>query len=79
MSHCCATYAKYGKNGLASGVNNALASIAITIQSYGLVTVVDYAGWKIAYILLVILLLIAELCLILSLPMWNKLKNNKLK
>ena len=78
MSHCCAAYAKYGKNGLASGVNNALASIAITIQSYGLVTVVDYAGWKIAYILLVILLLIAELCLVFSLPMWSKFKNNKL-
>ena len=74
MSHVCAAFAKYGKNGLASGVNNALASIAIVIQSYGVVLVADHAGWKGASYLFVALLIVAMVGALIALPMWNRFK-----
>ena len=77
MSHCCAAFAKYGKNGLASGVNNALASIAIMIQSYVVVVIADHAGWKSVNILSVALLIVSVICLVVALPLWKNFKSMK--
>lgn len=79
MSHVFAAFAKYGKNGLACGVYNSLASIAIVVQSYGVLLVADHAGWKGACCLFVILLIVAIVGALIALPMWNRFKQGRIK
>lgn len=74
MSHICAAFARYGKNGLASGVNNALASIAIVLQSYGVVLVADHAGWSTVCWLYMSLLVVAIMGALIALPLWKRFK-----
>ena len=42
MSHFSALFVKFGKNGLASGVYNSAAAIAIMIQNYGILSLAEH-------------------------------------
>ena len=44
MSRCNAAFAKYGKNGVAAGVNNSASAVAFMIQNYVVVAVADHSG-----------------------------------
>lgn len=79
MSHICAAFARYGKNGLASGVYNALASIAIVVQSYGVVLVADYAGWSAVCWLYISLLLFVIVGTLIALPFWKRFKQGQIR
>lgn len=74
MGHCCAAFARYGKNGLASGVNNSCSSIAIMLQSYVIVAVADNAGWKTVIYLWIVMLVISAVCLVIVIPLWRRYK-----
>lgn len=78
MSRCSASFVKYGKNGLASGIANAAASVAIMIQSYGTTYVADYAGWKMVVWLYTALLGGGILCAAVAVPLWRRFKVNKI-
>ena len=77
MSHCSAAFLRYGKNGLASGVSNAAASVAIMLQSYGVVYVADHAGWKQVVWLYFALLMISAFCATVAVRLWNNFKSKK--
>ncbi len=79
MSLCSASFVKYGKSGLASGVANSAASVAIMIQSYGTAYVADHAEWKTVVWLFIVLLGIGVLCTTISIPMWKRFKTNKIR
>lgn len=76
MSRCSAGFVRYGKNGLASGVANAAASVAIMIQSYGTAYVADQAGWKLVVWLFIALLSASVLCTGVAIPLWRRFKTN---
>ena len=78
LSRCNAAFAKYGKNGVASGVNNAFAAIAYMVQNYVIVRVADGAGWKTVIYLWIILLAIAGVLLVIAIPLWSRFKQNKI-
>ena len=78
MSRCSASFVKYGKNGLASGIANAAASVAIMIQSYGTTYVADHAGWKMVVWLYTALLGVGILCAAVAVPLWRRFKVNKI-
>ena len=75
MSWCSAAFAKYGKNGVASGVTNSFTAAAYMIQNYAIVRVADSAGWRTVIHLWVALLGIAGILLVIALPLWSKFKN----
>jgi sugar phosphate permease len=77
MVHFAAAFAKYGKNGSAVGTNNSFASIAIMIQSYGLVAIADHSGWNMVIYLWIILLIVSVILLIVAQPLWTKFKKGK--
>ncbi len=74
MSHCSARFAKYGKSGVASGVSNAAASLAITVQSYGTAYVAENSGWNVVIWIFIGLLGVGVLCSIIAVPMWKRFK-----
>lgn len=76
MSRCSASFVKYGKNGLASGVANAAASVAIMIQSYGTAYVADHAGWQMVVWLFIVLLGVSILCTGVAIPLWRRFKTD---
>ena len=78
VSHACAAFAKYGMNGLATGVYNALASLSIVAQSYGVVKIADYSGWNVACYFLFALLLIAGASTLIAIPLWKKFKQGRI-
>jgi len=78
MSRCSASFAKYGKSGLASGVSNSAASVAIMVQSYGTAYVADNAGWKMVVWLFIVLLGVGVVCTGIAVPMWKRFKRNKI-
>lgn len=80
MSRCSASFAKYGTSGLASGVYNSAASIAITIQSYGVAYVADHtkSGWMVVVWLFIVLLGLGVVCSRIAVPMWKRFKANKI-
>lgn len=78
MSRCSASFAKYGKSGLASGVSNSAASVAIMVQSYGIAYVADVSGWNTVIWLFLALLGIGILCGGIAIPLWKRFKMNKL-
>ncbi len=78
MSRCNAAFAKYGKNGVACGVNNAFTSTAFMVQNYVIVRVADDAGWKTVIYLWIILLAIASIFLGIAIPLWSRFKQNKI-
>ena len=73
-SRCCAFFAKYGKNGLASGVNNGFSSIGFVIQNYAIVVLADNSGWKAVVYLWIALLAVCILCVLLFIPLWSRFK-----
>lgn len=77
MSRCSAMFVKYGKNGLASGINNSSAAIAIMIQSYGVLSLADHQGWKSVTWLWLILLILSCLCAAVAVPLWRRFKAAK--
>lgn len=79
MSRCSASFVKYGKSGLASGVANSAASVAIMLQSYGTAYVADNAGWKMVVWLFIALLGIGVLCSGIAIPLWKRFKTNKIR
>ena len=79
MSRCSASFAKYGKSGLASGVSNSAASVAIMVQSYGTAYVADNAGWKMVVWLFIALLGVGVVCSGIAVPMWKRFKMNKIR
>lgn len=74
MSRCCAAFVKYGKNGLASGVCNSCAAIAIMLQSYVIVAVADNAGWKMVIYLWIIMLAVSAVSLVIAIPLWRRFR-----
>ena len=78
MSRCSASFAKYGKSGLASGISNSAASLAIMVQSYGCAYVADYAGWNMVVWLFLILLGVGALCATIAVPLWTRFKTKKI-
>lgn len=78
MSRCNAAFAKYGKNGMASGVNNAFSAIAFVVQNYVIVRVADGAGWKTVIYLWIVLLAIASVFLGIAIPLWSRFKQNRI-
>lgn len=78
VSHASAAFAKYGMNGLATGVYNALASLSIVAQSYGVVKIADYSGWNVACYFLFALLLIAGASTLIAIPLWKKFKQGRI-
>lgn len=78
-SHCCAAFAKYGMNGLAIGVYNAVASISIVIQSYGVVKIADHAGWNVACYFMIALIVVAGVGALIALPLWRRFKQGRIK
>lgn len=76
-SRCSVAFAKYGKNGTAAGLINAAASIAIMIQSYGIVAVADNLGWNAVMDIWIKLLIGSAVCLIVALPLWDTFKKRK--
>ena len=78
MSRCSARFAKYGKSGLASGVANSAASVAIMVQSYGTAYVADNAGWKMVVGLFIVLLSIGVVCAGIAIPLWRRFKTNRI-
>lgn len=77
MSHCSAAFAVHGKNGLASGVNNAFTSVGVMIQNYAVVVLADKAGWDAVVYLWIGLMVISVLCVIVTIPLWSKFRRNK--
>ena len=77
MSRCSAAFAKHGKNGLASGVNNAFSSIGFMIQNYAVVVLADKAGWDGVIYLWIGLLVISVLCVAVTIPLWSRFRVNK--
>lgn len=77
-SRCTASFGKYGKNGLASGVVNSAAAVAIMIQNYGITYVADHAGWDMVVWLFIVLLFVSAICIGIAVPLWRKFKTNKL-
>ena len=75
-SRCTACFGRYGKNGLASGVVNSAASVAIMIQNYGITYIADHAGWKMVVWLLLGLLFVSALCIGIAVPLWKNFKTN---
>lgn len=75
-SRCCAAFAKYGKNGLASGVNNSCASIAIMIQNYGILSLADYKGWNTVVWLWGVMLVACVMLAAVAFPLWRRFKKN---
>lgn len=79
MSRCSAFFVKYGKNGLASGINNSSASIAITIQNYGILSLADSQGWKSVVRLWLGLVIFSGLCAAVALPLWKRFKKGVIR
>lgn len=79
MSCCSAAFLRYGKNGMASGVSNAAASVAIMLQSYGVVYVADHAGWKQVVLLYFALLMVSAFCAAVAMRLWKNFKIKKRK
>jgi len=79
MSRCSAMFVKYGKNGLASGINNSSASVAFMIQNYGVLSLADHHGWKVVTWLWVGLMAISILCAVIALPLWKRFKKGNVK
>lgn len=77
MSRCSAAFAKHGKNGLASGVNNAFSSIGFMVQNYAVVVLADKAGWNAVIYLWIGLLTLSVLCVAVTIPLWSKFKRSK--
>ena len=77
-SRCNAAFAKYGKNGVAAGVNNAFCAIAFMVQNYVIVRVADGFGWKTVINLWIILLALSGVFLIVAIPLWSRFKQNKI-
>ena len=78
MSRCSAAFAKYGKNGVASGVNNSLTATAYMVQNYAIVRVADNAGWKTVIYLWIVLLAVTGIFLVIAIPLWSRFKKNKI-
>ena len=76
-SRCSVAFAKYGKNGTAAGLINAAASIAIMIQSYGILAVADNFGWIAVMDIWIKLLIASAVCLMIALPLWDRFKKRK--
>ena len=76
MSRCNAAFAKHGKNGLASGVNNSFVSVGIMIKNYGVVVLADKAGWDAVIYLWIGLIVISVLCVVVTIPLWSKFRRN---
>ena len=74
MSRCSAAFAKYGKNGLASGVSNTFVSVGVMIKNYGVVVLADKAGWDAVIYLWIGLMVICVLCVIVTIPLWSKFR-----
>ena len=77
MSRCNASFARYGKSGVAAGVNNSASAVAFMIQNYVIVAIADRAGWKSVMYVWIILLVVAAMFLIIAIPLWTKFKRRK--
>ena len=78
MSWCNAAYARYGKNGVASGVSNSASALAFMIQNYIIVAIADSSGWKSVIYVWIGLLLVSTLFVVIALPLWSRFKKNKI-
>jgi len=74
MSRCNAAYAKYGKNGVASGVSNSASAVAFMVQNYVIMVIADSSGWKTVIYVWIGLLLAATLFLVIAIPLWSRFK-----
>lgn len=79
MSRCSAAFARYGKNGVAAGVNNSASAVAFMIQNYVVVAVADHSGWKSVIYLWIVLLVFAGIFLTIAMPLWTKFKQGKME
>lgn len=70
-------FVKYGKNGLASAINNASASIAIMIQNYGILSLADYKGWNTVVWLWVVMLVACGMLAAVAFPLWRRFKKER--
>lgn len=77
MAWCSAAFAKYGKNGVAAGVNNASVAIAIMLQNYVIVLIADHNGWGTVVYLCIAFLIIACILTAVAMPMWTAFKKTK--
>lgn len=78
IAWCSAAFAKYGKNGVAAGVNNASVSIAIMLQNYVIVLIADHHGWGSVVYLCIAFLIVACILTAIAMPMWTAFKKRKM-
>ena len=74
MSHFSALFVKYGKNGLASGIYNSSAAIAIMIQNYGILSLAEHQGWKTVIWSWVIMLVVCVILAIIAYPLRKRFR-----
>ena len=74
MSHFSALFVKYGKNGLASGIYNSSAAIAIMIQNYGILSLAEHQGWKTVIWSWVIMLVVCVILTIIAYPLRKRFR-----
>lgn len=74
MSHFSALFVKFGKNGLASGIYNSSAAIAITIQNYGVLSLAEHKGWKANVWLWIGMLIICGVLTIIAIPLRKRFR-----
>ena len=77
MSRCSALFVKYGKNGLASGINNSSAAVAIMIQNYGILSLADHKGWNTVVWLWVVMLVVCGMLAVIAFPLWRRFKKER--
>lgn len=77
MSRSSVRFAKYGKNGLAAGIDNSAASTAVLVHNWGILSVAEGHGWLTVIRLWMVFLVVAVVCIGISVPLWEKFRKQR--
>ena len=74
MSHFSALFVKFGKNGLASGIYNSSAAIAIMIQNYGILSLAEHRGWNTVVWSWIVMLIVSVVLAVIAYPLRKRFR-----
>ena len=73
-NYCSLRFEKFGKSGIVSGVTNAVVSVAVVVNSYGVTKAAEIFSWKTVSKCALVMLAISLALTLIALPFWKNFK-----
>lgn len=75
-TYLAVSFAQWGKDGTVAGLLNALSSLGFVAVLFGLTAIAEFLGWRITWLFIILMLLIAMVLSSVETPIWHHFKED---